>query len=471
MHIQKLIKQGTKKMAFTSKTFNKLIKNTMINNALTLSEFTHLPTEIKTPLKTGHDLKVQLFESLRVFKFVDLHIQDNKLKVVLNIENIQSYIFDPETKLLKDTEKYLLDLYRVNNKYMKIGRLIKKLVPHYSDKQVLDLVDKFTQKTIYMYYVNDKIDLYYRTMKQEKSLSSCMAYKPSSYGRKHKDQDRFIHPTEAYNNSSNLRLCVFTYQPLHKIDLSKNKKLPFFARAICKVDRGLEIDTIYGDQLIKNSMLANRSIYDRFSELQCGELQKIYCDSGDLVVPYIDGTNRVQVYDNYIKIDSCGDSEPQHGDGRLYSGDRCECCGDSFNHEESGIYVDNYGHVCDNCSDDFVWVDRYDQYYHQDDCVLVDGDTWECSDDDDRIFAQCWHSDAYYYMCDLVLNESDDHYYHVDCIGDQIGYCEYDSCYYDYDDTFICEHDGNTYHYNYLVTINEESVAKFNASEYIEANC
>lgn len=93
------------------------------------------------------------------------------------------------------------------------------------------------------------------------------------------------------------------------------------------------------------------------------------------------------------------------------------------------VYVDGRQYECDSENlYDFVYIDRYDEYHHQDDCVwTVDGvcelreDCVECDECDEWVYKDdAYYSDLTeeYYCCEDCLNDAEQRYkerYFVQC--------------------------------------------------------
>lgn len=93
------------------------------------------------------------------------------------------------------------------------------------------------------------------------------------------------------------------------------------------------------------------------------------------------------------------------------------------------VYVDGRQYECDSENlDDFVYIERYDEYHHQDDCVYtIEGtyelreDCYECAECGDYVYKDyAYHSDLTddYYCCECCQDNAEQEYkekYFVQC--------------------------------------------------------
>jgi hypothetical protein len=124
--------------------------------------------------------------------------------------------------------------------------------------------------------------------------------------------------------------------------------------------------------------------------------------SGLLLCPYIDGdTQHVSIRSEYLLITSYGEYLATNTDGYIENDQViCEDCGDPTS-EDNITYVGD-SPICDHClSRHYVWVERLQEHIHDGDAVL-------CS--------------------------SDDEYYHINEVGQDIFLCEETGNYYLLDD-------------------------------------
>ena len=118
-------------------------------------------------------------------------------------------------------------------------------------------------------------------------------------------------------------------------------------------------------------------------------------------------------------------------DGRLEQENYDEYHDYYTSNELVSVYVDGRQYECDSENlDEFVYIDRYDEYHHIDDCVYIDGcygryelreDCVECDECDEWVYKD----DAYYsdlteewYCCEDCLNDAEQRYkerYFVQC--------------------------------------------------------
>lgn len=457
---------------FTSTTFIKLINSTLDSHKATLAKFPDLPVTTKTRPDLSYLAKH--LGLVKINAYIDFNfVTHNTIKINVNSEMLKQIISKHDFNLSADLELAINTIYKLDKQTIKIGKLVKRMNSKLTDKEVLEIAEKFISKTYYLYYTNQNVDLIYRTMRQERDLSSCMAYSPRSYNRLD-DDGNYIHPVQAYNDSPNLRLLVACKEKLENIKLDDKTKLPFYARSIVNVQTKAAPRS-YGEPNI--TFLLNR-LFDK-KYLCGGLLTKIYDRYNGLVCPYIDGENCVDVEKNYIKIVYNGEFQPDHSTGSLDNGNStCDCCGDRFDSENEGAYIDDRL-VCGQCLDNeytFITYDDLYEYVHNDDvvyCEILGEHIRECdsilclSDDnyypvDHEDIYICDHSGDYYLIDDLVSVEYE--HYHIDLKGEVFDYCSENNDYYLIDDLFFCEHNNEYYHNEYLVTV-EYNNEKFNIFE------
>lgn len=100
-------------------------------------------------------------------------------------------------------------------------------------------------------------------------------------------------------------------------------------------------------------------------------MQRIEYD-GCFVLPYVDGLRALSDNGNYLVFDRHGDLEADQTSGLVEATEKvtCDCCGDRYDSDNEGAYVDNYGSVCQSCLDhQFTYYEG--EYYNNDDCVTV----------------------------------------------------------------------------------------------------
>jgi len=120
----------------------------------------------------------------------------------------------------------------------------------------------------------------------------------------------------------------------------------------------------------------------------------------------------------------------------------CEDCGNRFDSENEGIYVENHGHVCDNCQEEYSYCEDCDTYSHYDNGSYVE-------DEQRFICDSCLSED--YYCCEACNNyhkydkdfEHDYSHYCRECFDELSEQCEDCNCIVDKDD--IKCYDDNEY--------------------------
>jgi hypothetical protein len=100
-------------------------------------------------------------------------------------------------------------------------------------------------------------------------------------------------------------------------------------------------------------------------------MQRIEYD-GCFVLPYVDGLRTLSDHGVYLVFDRHGDLEANQTSGLVETTEKtaCDCCGDRYDSDSEGAYVDDYGSVCQSCLDNnFTYYEC--EYYHSNDCVEV----------------------------------------------------------------------------------------------------
>ena len=146
--------------------------------------------------------------------------------------------------------------------------------------------------------------------------------------------------------------------------------------------------------------------------------------------------------DFYIELmDTNGNSSVSH------SNSTCADCGENFDIEDEGIYMDDHGFVCDSCAEYYAYCERCERYEHQDYITYIN-DRAVCDHCRNNYFTECaecgnYHSnddliegpdneiycdDCYdmQYICDICNTETYDKNKHGNCpdCQDKINYTE-----------------------------------------------
>jgi hypothetical protein len=161
---------------------------------------------------------------------------------------------------------------------------------------------------------------------------------------------------------------------------------------------------------------------------------------GGFVLPYVDGKRSLSDCGVYLVFAKGGELEADQTSG-LVEGKQmttCDCCGDSYDCENEGYYVDNVGAICDSClSNDFVQYEG--EYYPNSECVQVyyytrwgtqsetvpesiaqggdntvmteDGEYWQL---DDCVYVDSLEGYYPFKSDDIFMSVIDDEYYSMD---------------------------------------------------------
>ena len=169
--------------------------------------------------------------------------------------------------------------------------------------------------------------------------------------------------------------------------------------------------------------------------------------SGGYLMPYIDGnTQRVDESDFTISDSGEIDASNTGGTAGAYEY-TCDDCGAGFNDGDgywTGIHEER--HVCDACCNDnytYAYSRRGNQYYiHNDNVTEINGDYYDTDYLSDNDIVELANGE-YEHSDNAVYVESEDAYYH--CDDDDICYAE-DSGEYDLkDNCWQCTESGNWY--------------------------
>lgn len=193
-----------------------------------------------------------------------------------------------------------------------------------------------------------------------------------------------------------------------------------------------QYSTMYGNSELLG-MLLSKEGYDS-GYLDGCRVKKIPCN-GTYLMPYIDGSDEVGDEDEeYFIIGSCG-YRCTNTNGLVEDGIACAQCGDHFDPDYDGIFIDNanQAYCCTSCAetdgwrfaedtdefhaiDDLVFVQSENSYYYcTDDLVLID-DEWYLEDDEDIVYSE--DQDEFLIQCDAVWIDSIDSWV-SDCREDE----------------------------------------------------
>jgi hypothetical protein len=177
-------------------------------------------------------------------------------------------------------------------------------------------------------------------------------------------------------------------------------------------------------------------------------LMKYATRSGGYLMPYIDGqTQRVENGGDYFEINDSGDFDASNTGGTISQYEYICDCGAGFNDGDGywvGIHEEH--HVCDSCCHDnytLCYSRRGNQYYiHSADVIEVDGEYYHDAYLSDNNIV-CLHDGEYAHSDNAVYVESSDEYYH--CDDDDICYAEDTRQYELTHDCWQCTESGNWY--------------------------
>lgn len=109
------------------------------------------------------------------------------------------------------------------------------------------------------------------------------------------------------------------------------------------------------------------------SEFEGARLARIEEEHNLYVLPYLDMTYYVRDDGTYLIVDPNGTIDAQNTNGLGGDANPCADCGDGFNPDYGGAYVDDVGHVCDWCIENrYSHCEHYGEFFPNDemaDCV------------------------------------------------------------------------------------------------------
>jgi hypothetical protein len=171
---------------------------------------------------------------------------------------------------------------------------------------------------------------------------------------------------------------------------------------------------------------------------------------GGYLMPYIDGNCQhvVEDGDDVFRISSYDGYEACSTSGKLNSHDHsCDDCGAGFHDGDggwTGIHEDN--HVCQNCLENdytYAYSRRGNEYYiRNDDAIEIGGDYYDVNYLSDNNIVEL-HDGEYEHSDNAVYIDSEDAYYHVD--DEDIVYAEDTHQHELRENCWCCEESGNYY--------------------------
>lgn len=361
----------------------------------------------------------------------------------LNKEEVQMYVSNHPKRLSFSAASYtgpfsVASYIGFHNRFgelrhpTKLGKWLRKhLIKEVSDEMIRLVVEDVKLRVIYVTFVNTNCSLHYRVMRQECNLSSCMSHSLSHYGiqteafidaspedrETFSSREKFHHPVDAYDNSPNSRLALFSFT--NPLEVSKG--YPFIGRSIYNMESG-DFIKVYGDtSLSKNLPMGN---------CEGILLNRIQLKSGEQVLPYVDSDNSVSEVERGGKAYwLCHDDEEDathKGDYQTGLAEKkkslwcahCEEYHDSEDEDEEIVLRDGSS-VYGSCREEYSVPLGRDEYYINDDLYYSE-----------------YHCEMIH-MDDTVTTVSDE-YFHTDDIGDSIQPC-YDGVYRESDDVVYSE--------------------------------
>ncbi|MFC1205942.1 hypothetical protein ACFGWY_04465 [Pasteurella multocida] len=369
-------------MAFTEHTFSLLresVKQSMLDDkqkGLPTGELLAFKPDTRNVVRHVN----RMFSDVRYYEFDDTRAEAESW-IENNLELLDAEVVEGGDVTLTVTKK---GEKPVTKKGIKLGRALKWLFPELSDGDIKRKVTQTTTKykPMYVMFTDRFIHKHYRVLSVTQSLNSCMAKRPSYYGLIRQDTceddpewERYIYPTEPYNNSPNLRLALITHHHPDSKEFNKEGQYPFVARAIVMVKgkNRLSYQRVYG---IENAQEILGSVGIERSGTEGGKLNIIYDEADNIVAPYVDPHNSLELYEDYIEIDVGGAYEIEHNRAVLYKKYHCFCdhCNEYHDNDEEDehISVSGVGTVYGDCREDYFEAIGRTGYFHIDDLYYSD---------------------------------------------------------------------------------------------------
>ncbi|MGR3808606.1 hypothetical protein [Pasteurella testudinis] len=446
-------------MAFTEKTFSRLRES--VRQSMLEDKQNNLNTGEVIEISQANDYGI-LYEISKAMRHFSLSSEaDNRVTRCLTNDIVKDGeifvdVIDP-TGVIKP------------RKNMKVGKALRYLCAEHelSSDRLKSIVNSVKQNTTqrWIMFTDRDIHTHYRVIAVKQNTTSCMSKKPEFYGRIRPGTEegdptwvRYIYPTEAYNHSPNLRLALLTDKDPNSKEFDDG--YPFIARAIVNIDTYPPVFArAYGVENADN-------YFNRELNHSCGIDGGLLCivrdEDGEIVAPYVDPDNRLDVKGEYLRISDTGEYEVMHSSGEL---DRvCECYCNHCNEyrdscdENDYIYVEGLGEVYGCCQheyakpyrwesyyliDDLYWSDHHDMFLHPDDAldvitsVSMRGDPkedyiHECELGYTVVELQTEYGGIQYALKDLCVETVDDKWF---LAAEQVElYTEYNDYYYDVED-------------------------------------
>ena len=314
--------------------------------------------------------------------------------------------------------------------------------PLSQDEYLKKLINEHSSgKGLYCYLTSHHIDKHYRVLSDVQSSGSCMTRQPSEYQKSRRDFDPegsgisprkaedFMHPLEAYENSPNFRLALFTKK--HHSEWT-DEEYPFIARAIVTVDsegKPYGSETVYGHEAVNPKKLKAFGFTNNNSG---GIIRRIFDKAGRTLVPYADSrhgcSNR---WDYPSRVERESSVLAEMGFGQL-----------DLSNEE---YL-----VCSNNLDlgDSMTTNWCGNYEHSRICILI-----RSSCVDTPVVLESMVMDGYEGWCRWACETASENARQYGCGEDDHegqAYCDYSEEWYDEDDVVYCNHREQHIHDQHL---------------------
>ena len=190
----------------------------------------------------------------------------------------------------------------------------------------------------------------------ENGVHSCMGKDASNFNTDG------IHPCEVYATDD---VAVAFIQRI------KNGEGTITGRVITnEIDK--TFNTFYGDSQTMKPMMQALG-YD-YGDLDGCRLLHLKNDSGETIVPYLDGEQDIGVYDDHLLVGGA-DGAADNESGLLSHGGYCDSCDSSGHDEDDMVYSEYHGYSIGQCCIDtyrHAYVGRYQDWLHEDDVTYVD---------------------------------------------------------------------------------------------------
>ena len=281
------------------------------------------------------------------------HISQNNERKVAFTESMEKGRKDIQKALY--THEYLAKY--LSNKFQEYGPM----------DLIIDAMGGLTYKLHLTETVEDMVAIY-QECDTSREVGSCMTHSTCSY------ESSPHHPVEPYALGGDLSLAYVR---------AEGDTGTIWGRCLVWPERKL-YTRIYSTNAALMRKVLKAAGYERQVDTLAGaRLGLIRLDGNRVVMPYIDGSQSAHWDGEHLLIAHDGNTQAGNTSGTAYLEDagRAECasCGNSYNDEEDGNYVEGVGGYCSYCSDNYTYYcEGYNEVYdhRRESMHHVDGSTY-----------------------------------------------------------------------------------------------